>query len=86
MYEYTHESNAAKEVCQNRRDVVIPTLMEKRRDFISISVLISMYYQVSPWKQLRGGVKFVQGIPKTPSGKILRRKLRELLTKPTSKL
>ncbi|KAL0851120.1 hypothetical protein ABMA28_006987 [Loxostege sticticalis] len=37
--------------------------------------------KVSPWKRLRGGVKFIEEIPKTGSGKILRRKLRELLPK-----
>ncbi|CAH2254762.1 4-coumarate--CoA ligase 1-like [Pararge aegeria] len=48
--------------------------------------------QVAPWKRLRGGVIFVDEIPKTPSGKILRRKLRALLPKqspqniPASKL
>ncbi|XP_026319421.1 4-coumarate--CoA ligase 1-like [Hyposmocoma kahamanoa] len=43
--------------------------------------------KVSPWKQLRGGVRFVQEIPKNPSGKIMRRKLRELFDKtPNSKL
>ncbi|CAH2102457.1 unnamed protein product [Euphydryas editha] len=48
--------------------------------------------KVAPWKKLRGGVLFVDEIPKTPSGKILRRKLQELLSKqspqklPASKL
>ncbi|XP_034838793.1 luciferin 4-monooxygenase-like isoform X1 [Maniola hyperantus] len=48
--------------------------------------------KVAPWKRLRGGVIFVDEIPKTPSGKILRRKLRQLLSKqrpqklPASKL
>ncbi|RZB38958.1 AMP-binding domain containing protein [Asbolus verrucosus] len=37
--------------------------------------------KVSPEKRLRGGVIFVPEIPKNPSGKILRRELRELLTK-----
>ncbi|CAH2254766.1 jg15375 [Pararge aegeria aegeria] len=37
--------------------------------------------QVAPWKRLRGGVIFVNEIPKTPSGKILRRKLLALLSK-----
>jgi 4-coumarate--CoA ligase len=32
-------------------------------------------------KRLHGGVKFVDEIPKNPSGKILRRELRELLKK-----
>ncbi|XP_063616225.1 luciferin 4-monooxygenase-like [Cydia splendana] len=35
--------------------------------------------EVSPWKLLRGGVRFVSEIPKTGSGKILRRILREML-------
>lgn len=37
-------------------------------------------------KRLRGGVKFVNEIPKNASGKILRRVLREMLKKPKSKL
>lgn len=41
--------------------------------------------QVSPWKQLRGGVRFVNEIPKTGSGKILRRIIRDML-KAQSKL
>lgn len=36
--------------------------------------------KVSPQKKLSGGVEFVEEIPKNPSGKILRRKLRELWT------
>lgn len=35
----------------------------------------------SPAKKLRGGVIFLDEIPKNPSGKILRRELRELLSK-----
>ncbi|CAH0592509.1 unnamed protein product [Chrysodeixis includens] len=42
--------------------------------------------KVSSWKQIRGGVYFVDEIPKTPSGKILRRILRDYLLKPKSKL
>ncbi|XP_073957644.1 luciferin 4-monooxygenase-like isoform X2 [Choristoneura fumiferana] len=41
--------------------------------------------KVSPWKQLRGGVRFVNEIPKTGSGKILRRIIRDML-KAQSKL
>ena len=37
--------------------------------------------QVSNHKQLRGGVKFVDAIPKSPSGKILRRMLRDQAAK-----
>ena len=35
--------------------------------------------RVSPAKKLRGGVRFVNNIPKNPSGKILRRVLRDML-------
>ncbi|XP_050681325.1 luciferin 4-monooxygenase-like isoform X2 [Leptidea sinapis] len=34
--------------------------------------------KVASWKHLRGGVIFVNEIPKNPSGKILRRKLKQL--------
>lgn len=38
-----------------------------------------MNKDASPAKKLRGGVIFVDEIPKNPSGKILRRQLRDLL-------
>jgi 4-coumarate--CoA ligase len=34
--------------------------------------------KVAPHKRLAGGVKFVDAIPKNPSGKILRKELRDL--------
>ena len=34
--------------------------------------------KVAPHKRLAGGVKFVDAIPKNPSGKILRKELREV--------
>lgn len=34
---------------------------------------------VAPYKKLRGGVQFVESIPKTASGKILRRELKKML-------
>ena len=37
--------------------------------------------RTSPAKRLHGGVIFVDEIPKNPSGKILRRELRDLLKK-----
>lgn len=39
-----------------------------------------VYDKVSPAKRLHGGVIFINKIPKNPSGKILRRELRKLLT------
>ncbi len=41
---------------------------------------------VAPHKRLRGGVRFVPEVPKNPSGKILRRVLREEAKKGNSKL
>ncbi|KAJ5242341.1 uncharacterized protein N7469_000668 [Penicillium citrinum] len=37
--------------------------------------------KVAPHKRLRGGIRFVDEIPKNPTGKILRRQLRELAEK-----
>lgn len=37
-------------------------------------------------KRLRGGVKFIDEIPRNPSGKILRRKMREMFKNSKSKL
>lgn len=39
-----------------------------------------VYNKVSPAKRLYGGVIFINEIPKNPSGKILRRELRKILT------
>ncbi|KAK7975725.1 NAD(P)-binding protein [Apiospora arundinis] len=39
--------------------------------------------QVAPYKQLRGGVIYIPAIPKSPSGKILRKELREQARKET---
>lgn len=38
-----------------------------------------IYSKASPAKRLHGGVIFIDEIPKNPSGKILRRELREVL-------
>lgn len=37
--------------------------------------------QVAPHKKLRGGIRFVDHVPKSPSGKILRRLLRDQVRK-----
>lgn len=42
--------------------------------------------RVSPAKRLRGGVRFVNAIPKNASGKILRRELRAMARQPIAKL
>lgn len=38
-----------------------------------------IYEKASPAKRLHGGVVFINDIPKNPSGKILRRELRDML-------
>lgn len=38
-----------------------------------------IHEKASPAKRLHGGVVFIDEIPKNPSGKILRRELREIL-------
>lgn len=35
--------------------------------------------QVASYKQLRGGVKLVDAVPRSPAGKILRKELREIV-------
>jgi 4-coumarate--CoA ligase len=45
--------------------------------FIYIFLILD---KVSYYKKLRGGVRFIQEIPKTASGKILRKNLYELLS------
>lgn len=42
--------------------------------------------KVASYKQIRGGVIFVDAIPKNSSGKILRRELRDASKKSTAKL
>lgn len=55
---------------------------------INIIIIIPFFFmlQVSPAKRLRGGVFFVDEVPKNDSGKILRRELKMMLPKPKSKL
>ena len=44
--------------------------------------------RVISYKRLRGGIHFIDAIPRNPTGKILRRNLKEIAekTKPASKL
>ena len=37
--------------------------------------------QVTDYKKLRGGIEFIEKIPKSPAGKILRRELRDAYNK-----
>ena len=48
----------------------------RRGDVTSEAIMEYVAKRVAPQKKLRGGVEFVDKIPKSPSGKILRRFLR----------
>lgn len=49
----------------------------RRGDVTSEEIMEFVAKRVLPQKKLRGGVEFIDQIPKSPSGKILRRMLRE---------
>lgn len=51
------------------------------KDLTEEEVIEFVASQASPPKRLHGGVRFIDQIPKNPSGKILRRELRELVNK-----
>lgn len=48
----------------------------RRSDVTAEDVVKFVAARVAPHKKLRGGVEFIDQIPKSPSGKILRRLLR----------
>jgi 4-coumarate--CoA ligase len=56
-------------VTLKQNEIPSDELKEEIKNFIS--------QRVAPHKKLRGGVYFIDKIPKSPSGKILRRFLRE---------
>lgn len=58
---------------------VVRTASAKGRDEAQVAREIARHVEEhkAPYKWLRGGVEFVDEIPKSPSGKILRRLLRD---------
>ncbi|CAG9796552.1 unnamed protein product [Diatraea saccharalis] len=68
----------------------LPTAFIVKKDGSSVTekeIVDFVTTKVSPWKRLRGGVIFIEEIPKTGSGKILRRNLRAMVKNtPKSKL
>ena len=50
-------------------------------DLTQQAVIDFVAKNVAPFKKLRGGVKFVETIPKTASGKILRREIKDAIKK-----
>jgi acyl-coenzyme A synthetase/AMP-(fatty) acid ligase len=57
------------------RAFVVP----RRPDISEEDIKKFMAVKVAEYKQLKGGVQFLTSIPKSPSGKILRRELKSLL-------
>lgn len=67
----------------------LPLAFVVKQDGVIVTDLEIIKYieeRVSSPKRIRGGVRFVDTIPKNPSGKIMRRKLKELLVNHKSKL
>ncbi|KAL0851121.1 hypothetical protein ABMA28_006988 [Loxostege sticticalis] len=67
----------------------LPTafVVKKSEDLTEKEIIDFVASKVSPWKHLRGGVRFIDEVPKNGSGKILRRMLRDVLKEnPRSKL
>jgi acyl-coenzyme A synthetase/AMP-(fatty) acid ligase len=54
-------------------------IVPKRLDISEEDIKRFVAAKVAEYKQLKGGVQFVTSIPKSPSGKILRRELKGLL-------
>lgn len=50
----------------------------KPSDAVAKDIADFVAKNVTGYKKLRGGVRFLDAIPKSPSGKILRRQVREL--------
>lgn len=49
----------------------------RRNDIASEEVYNFVEKHVAPYKKLKGGIKFIDKIPKSRSGKILRRELKK---------
>lgn len=48
---------------------------EGNREQLLKEVLLFLNSQVSPYKKLRGGLFYLNGLPRNPTGKLLRRQL-----------
>ena len=53
--------------------------MANKNEISEAEIMDFVKQRVADYKQLRGGVLFVGAIPKSPSGKILRKDLREMV-------
>ncbi|KAJ6641093.1 Luciferin 4-monooxygenase [Pseudolycoriella hygida] len=64
---------------ENAGELPLAFVVRNNPNLTEEDVVLFVLERSSPAKRLHGGVVFVDEIPKNPSGKILRRKLRELL-------
>lgn len=64
---------------ENVGEVPVAFVVKLDNSLTATEVINFVDRDASPAKKLRGGVIFVDEIPKNPSGKILRRQLRDLL-------
>lgn len=67
-----------------RAYIVSKLPVEKRTEQEAAAIVRWLDDRVAPYKKLRGGVRFIDEIPKSPSGKILRRTLKEKAKKEAS--
>ena len=67
--------------CRNGEELprayIVPQTPEKATDEVATGIKNWLAERVSKHKRLAGGVHFVEAVPKNPSGKILRKELRE---------
>jgi acyl-CoA synthetase (AMP-forming)/AMP-acid ligase II len=63
------------------RAYVVPSAGVDGSEELAADIIEWLGSRVGPSKRLRGGVRFVKEIPKSPSGKILRRILRDQMNK-----
>lgn len=66
-----------EEACELPLAFIVPAADS---DITEDEIISYIAERMSPAKRLRGGVRFVSSIPKNPSGKILRRLLRAIVT------
>lgn len=70
---FMHSHKYPRDSKEYPRAYVVPT----RPGVTDISIKEFVAARLAPYKRLTGGVVFCETIPKSPSGKILRRELRE---------
>ena len=75
-------------VWQEDQETEVPRAYVVKKSQVSASEIVDFIKnELAPYKQLRGGVEFLEEIPKSLSGKILRKELRETAKKnPNPKL